>query len=208
MQVASHPSVASGDGGSRRSGGKPTRDVATSMPSARNSSCARPVTNLLPPDTTSPYASSMIDTASTPPGRNVTSDATSTGVGLAGNPCLTASSAIVATTNAAMLGRSVVTRPRLRANTLSAPTMDPKKTAAPTTPGLGCRIRASPTVISMCPRTLSTFEYSEGAARISRRLAMPCSGVTARRAASSVRRNTRSIWSNRSAIDGSDVKST
>ena len=37
--------------------------------------------------------------ASVPPGRNVTRDATSTGNGLAGNPCLTAISEIAATTN-------------------------------------------------------------------------------------------------------------
>ena len=90
-------------------------------------------------------------------------------------------SASAATANAATVGSSVSSMPRLREKTFSTPTTSPKNAAAPMMESVGRRHSAMPTVISMWPSTLAARPKRGGCARISRSLANPCAGVTVKR---------------------------
>ena len=126
------------------------------MPRTRNSSCTRPATNRLAPDTMSAYARSIVAIARMPPGRNVTSAAITTRSGLAAMPYLTSVSASAATTNARRRRQQRLEHAAIAREDLERADDEAERRGRPTIASVGLRHSAMPIVISMWPATLAT----------------------------------------------------
>ena len=144
------------------------------MPNASSSIWTLPNTSRLAPATISPDASSTVAVVSTPPGRNVTSGAISVRSPGSAAPRLTASKVSAETTIADRIGHEHGQRPAGRAQPARTPRRARRSPPrSPTSRGVGCRTRQSPTVITAYASTVTTAPCRGGIARMRSQPAQP-----------------------------------